>query len=78
MRIPVTMQRLAPDMTAGTIVNWLVEIGDEIELGDELVEVGADKADVTMESMDAGTLVEIVAAVDDEVEIGETIAYLEA
>lgn len=77
MRIPITMQRLAPDMTTGVVVSWLVAIGDEIEVGDELVEVSADKADVAMEAMDAGTLVEIVHNTDDEVEIGAVIGWLE-
>lgn len=77
MRVKIEMQRLAPDMEAATIIDWVKQIGDEVAVGDVIVEVGTDKIDVEMEAMDAGTLAEIVHGSDAEVPVGEVIGWLE-
>ena len=57
----VVMPRLSDSMEEGTILQWLKQVGDEIALGDELVEIETDKANMAYESDLAGTLTEIVA-----------------
>ena len=49
-------------------------VGDEVALGDELVEIETDKANMVYESDAAGTLIEIVAGEGDTLPIGEVIA----
>ena len=63
-------------VTEATIVNWLKQVGDEVEAGEPLVEVETAKSTVEVESPASGTLDEIVAAVDDEVEVGAVIARI--
>jgi pyruvate dehydrogenase E2 component (dihydrolipoamide acetyltransferase) len=70
----VVMPRLSDSMEEGTILKWLKSVGDEVAVGDELVEIETDKANMVYESDTAGTLVEIVAQEGDTLPIGEPIA----
>ena len=76
MASDVTMPRLSDSMEEGTILKWLVSEGDEVERGQEIVEIETDKANMTYESDTAGTLVEIVAQEGDTVALGEVIARI--
>ena len=55
---------------------WMKSVGDEVALGEELVEIETDKANMVYESDTAGTLLEILADVNDTVEIGKPIARI--
>ncbi len=46
----VVMPRLSDSMEEGTILQWLKQVGDEIAVGDELVEIETDKANMAYES----------------------------
>jgi pyruvate dehydrogenase E2 component (dihydrolipoamide acetyltransferase) len=70
----VVMPRLSDSMEEGTILQWLKQVGDEVALGDELVEIETDKANMAYESDVAGTLIEIVAEEGETLPIGSTIA----
>ncbi len=70
----VVMPRLSDSMEEGTILKWLKSVGDEVSVGDELVEIETDKANMVYEADSAGTLVEIVAQEGDTLPIGEAIA----
>ncbi len=52
----VVMPRLSDSMTEGTILRWLKADGDEVERGEEIVEVETDKATVGYEAEVSGTL----------------------
>ncbi|HZV74373.1 MAG TPA: dihydrolipoamide acetyltransferase family protein [Conexibacter sp.] len=71
----VVMPHLSDSMEEGTILRWLKSSGDEVERGEELVEIETDKANMTYESDAAGVL-EIVAAEGDTLPIGELIARI--
>ena len=73
------MPKLGYDMTSGSIVSWLVSVGDEVSRGQAIAEIETDKVVIEMESFGAGTLIEIVYEADEDVEIavGEVIGYLE-
>jgi pyruvate dehydrogenase E2 component (dihydrolipoamide acetyltransferase) len=70
----IVMPRLSDSMEEGTVLRWLKSEGDEVALGEELVEIETDKANMVYESDAAGTLVEIVAQEGDTLGIGEVIA----
>jgi pyruvate dehydrogenase E2 component (dihydrolipoamide acetyltransferase) len=74
MASDITMPRLSDSMEEGTILKWLVEEGDEIERGQEIVEIETDKANMTYESDTGGTVIEIVAKEGDTLALGEVIA----
>ena len=76
MSADVVMPRLSDSMEEGTILRWLKSAGDEVALGEELVEIETDKANMVYEAPAAGSLIEIVAAEGDTLRIGEVIARL--
>ena len=55
------MPRLSDSMEEGTVLKWMKAVGDEVALGEELVEIETDKANMVFEADAAGTLIEIVA-----------------
>ena len=79
MQVPIPMPKLGYDMTSGSIVSWLVSVGDEVSRGQAIAEIETDKVVIEMESFGAGTLIEIVYEADEdvEIEVGEVIGYLE-
>jgi pyruvate dehydrogenase E2 component (dihydrolipoamide acetyltransferase) len=72
----VVMPRLSDSMEEGTILTWLKQVGDEIAVGDELVEIETDKANMAYESDTAGTLTEILAQEGETRPIGSPIALI--
>ncbi|HXS32954.1 MAG TPA: dihydrolipoamide acetyltransferase family protein [Solirubrobacterales bacterium] len=72
----VVMPRLSDSMEEGTILQWLKAVGDEIAVGDELVEIETDKANMAYESDVAGTLSEILVQEGETVAIGTAIAMV--
>jgi pyruvate dehydrogenase E2 component (dihydrolipoamide acetyltransferase) len=72
----VVMPRLSDSMEEGTILQWLKQVGEEVAVGDELVEIETDKANMAYEADVAGTLTEILVQEGDTVEIGTPIAVV--
>jgi pyruvate dehydrogenase E2 component (dihydrolipoamide acetyltransferase) len=70
----IVMPRLSDSMEEGTILTWMKKVGDEIALGDEIVEIETDKANMAYESDVAGTLTEILADEGATLAIGTPIA----
>ena len=70
----VVMPRLSDSMEEGTVLKWLKSVGDEVAVGDELVEIETDKANMVYEADEAGTLTELVAQEGETLPIGEVIA----
>ncbi len=76
MASEIVMPRLSDSMEEGTVLAWMKSVGDEVAVGDELVEIETDKANMVYESDSAGTLVEILAEEGATLPIGEVIARL--
>lgn len=76
-RIPINMPTLGFEQETGRVSGWLKAVGDEVDVGDPVVELETEKATVEMEATDAGTLVEIVANAGQDVAIGQPIAWLD-
>jgi pyruvate dehydrogenase E2 component (dihydrolipoamide acetyltransferase) len=70
----VVMPRLSDSMEEGVVIGWLKSVGDEVAMGDELVEIETDKANMVYEAEVAGTLIEILAEADATVGVGDPIA----
>ena len=60
-----------------TVSYWLVDKGDEVKEGDDLVEVVTDKADFRIPSPANGKLAGKKADEDDVVNVGDVIAVIE-
>jgi pyruvate dehydrogenase E2 component (dihydrolipoamide acetyltransferase) len=70
------MPRLSDSMEEGTILTWMKQVGDEVAIGDELVEIETDKANMAYEADVAGTLTEILAQEGETLPIGTPIARI--
>jgi pyruvate dehydrogenase E2 component (dihydrolipoamide acetyltransferase) len=70
----VTMPRLSDSMEEGTVLNWLKQVGDEVAVGEELVEIETDKANMGYEADVAGTLLEILVGENETAPVGAVIA----
>jgi pyruvate dehydrogenase E2 component (dihydrolipoamide acetyltransferase) len=75
--VPVYMPKFGMTMTHGIIVQWLVQEGDSVKAGDQLVVIETEKVNTEIESPASGTIAELSHAVDDEVEVGAVIAYID-
>jgi len=76
-RAPVTLPRLAETVDEVVISEWLVDIGEVVDVGTALLMAETDKALVEVPSPVAGTLVEQCVANEDEVTTGTVIAVIE-
>jgi pyruvate dehydrogenase E2 component (dihydrolipoamide acetyltransferase) len=72
--VDIVMPRLSDSMEEGTVLKWLKAVGDEVAVGEELVEIETDKANMVYEADAAGTLVEILAQEGDTLPVGDPIA----
>jgi pyruvate dehydrogenase E2 component (dihydrolipoamide acetyltransferase) len=70
----IVMPRLSDSMEEGTVLRWLKSVGDQVAVGEELVEIETDKANMVYESDLAGTLTEVLAQEGDTLPVGEPIA----
>ena len=60
------------------IIKWLVAEGDPVELGQPLLVIETDKAEMEVESVAEGTLLKILVAEGQDVEASTVIAYVGA
>jgi len=74
--VPILMPQVGLSMEEGTMVEWRVQPGDRIEVGQIIFEVETDKATIEIEADHAGRLAKIVAEVDEIVAVKEPVAYL--
>ncbi|MGF1472075.1 MAG: dihydrolipoamide acetyltransferase family protein [Rubrobacteraceae bacterium] len=73
----VIMPKMGDAMEEGTILQWLVSEGDEVEEGDAIAEIETDKVSMEIEAEDAGTLAQILADADESVAVGDAIAFIQ-
>ena len=62
---PIVMPKWGLSMKEGTVTQWLVAEGDEIAVGNEIVEIETEKIASALEATDAGRLRRLVAEEGD-------------
>ena len=72
----VEMPQLGETVTSGTVISWMKEVGDQVAIGDVLVEISTDKVDTELPSEIAGTLLEILIPVGEMVEVGTGLCVI--
>lgn len=77
MRFEVKMPRLGETVDEVVLLEWLVEVGDQVEEGAELALVETDKVETEVPSPVAGTVAELTVPEDAEVNTGEVICVIE-
>jgi pyruvate dehydrogenase E2 component (dihydrolipoyllysine-residue acetyltransferase) len=74
--VPVTMPKWGLSMQLGKITTWLVSVGEEIKVGDDLADIETEKITGTLEASDGGPLRRIIARAGEDVPVGGTIALI--
>lgn len=74
----LTMPKWGLTMEEGTILSWLVEEGDAIEVGDEVVEIETDKITQPVESTVAGIMRRQIGEEDEVYPVQTLIAIIAA
>jgi pyruvate dehydrogenase E2 component (dihydrolipoamide acetyltransferase) len=73
----IVMPFLNETMEEGTVGHWLKKVGDQVALGEELVEIETDKASMVYEADESGTITEICVQEGETVPVGTVIAKLD-
>jgi len=74
----VTLAETGDDtLETATISEWMVDEGDTVEEGDDLVEITTDKAAFTVACPVAGTIRELCAVEGDEVSMDDVLCIID-
>ena len=74
----VRLPQLGQTMEEGTVVNCLVNVGDEVKKGDVIFEIETDKATLEMESPAEGFVKYVLAKTDETLPVGAPVLVLGA
>lgn len=77
MKFTYKLPKLADTADNYVIVEWNVEPGSTVSVGDPLVVVETDKTTVQVDATFGGTVLELLAADGDEVVTGQAICVVE-
>jgi 2-oxoglutarate dehydrogenase E2 component (dihydrolipoamide succinyltransferase) len=70
------MPKMGESIAEATIISWLKNEGDAIEIDEAVLEIATDKVDSEVPSIEAGTLVKKLYEEGDVVKVGEPIAII--
>ena len=72
----VTMPQLGETVTEGTILRWLVQVGDEVKEDDPILEISTDKVDTEVPSPFSGKVTSLLVEEGETVEVGSSLLEL--
>ena len=76
-KFQLLLPKMGESVEEATIVNWLKNAGDKIEIDDLIVEIATDKVDSEIPSEVSGVLVEKLCKINDVVKVGQPLAIIE-
>lgn len=77
MAVEVTLPELGESIASGTLLTWLVAVGDRVIAGQAIAEVSTDKVDTEVPSPTSGTVSRLVAQLEAEVPVGGVLLELD-
>jgi 2-oxoglutarate dehydrogenase E1 component len=75
--VQITMPQMGDSVTEGTVLEWLKQVGDQVEANETLLEVSTDKVDAEVPAPVAGTLVRILVEADETVPVGTVLGEID-
>ncbi|PTX58712.1 2-oxoglutarate dehydrogenase E2 component (dihydrolipoamide succinyltransferase) [Kordia periserrulae] len=76
--VPLKMPKMGESISEATVISWLKNVGDTVEIEETILEVATDKVDSEVPSPCTGTITEIRFQPNDIVPVGEVIALIDA
>lgn len=78
MQVEVILPDLGDDAEQDvTVCSWLAEVGENLNEGDDLLEITTDKAAFCVPVPQSGTLTEVRVNEDDVVHVGDVICLMD-
>jgi len=77
MPIEIVVPDLGESVLEATVGRWLKQEGDQVSVGEALVELETDKVNLEVGAEQAGVLVRIERAEGDDVQIGDVLGVIE-
>ncbi len=74
--VDLIMPKMGESIMEATILKWLKNVGDSVELDEAILEIATDKVDSEIPSPVEGTITEILFSENDIVEVGKVIAKI--
>jgi pyruvate/2-oxoglutarate dehydrogenase complex dihydrolipoamide acyltransferase (E2) component len=76
--IPIIMPQLGESIAEATVVNLLVNIGDQVETDQDIIEVETSKATMNVASPCTGRVEQLLVKLNESYAVGAVLGYLEA
>ncbi len=76
--VDVALPEMGDSVVEGTLLEWLVEVGDTVKRDDGLAEISTDKVDAELPSPVDGTVVELIGEPDDTVSVGTVLVRIQS
>ena len=75
--VQITMPAMGESVTEGTVLEWLKQVGEQVEADEPLVEISTDKVDGELPAPATGTLTKILIDADSTVKVGDVLGEIE-
>src|SRR5215208_6312561 len=75
-KVQLLMPEMGESVTEGTVLEWHVSEGDQVEEGQTVVEVSTDKVDAEVPAPASGTITKILVGPDETIEVGKPLAEI--
>ena len=76
-QVELIMPKMGESVAEATVVKWLKNVGDSIEIDESVLEIATDKVDSEIPSSIEGVLVKQLFKEDDVVLVGQTVAIID-
>ncbi|UKT65733.1 dihydrolipoamide acetyltransferase family protein [Pedobacter mucosus] len=71
------LPKMGESVAEATVIKWVKQVGDSIDLDDTILEIATDKVDSEVPSPVAGKLIKQLFAADEIAQVGDVIAIIE-
>jgi pyruvate/2-oxoglutarate dehydrogenase complex dihydrolipoamide acyltransferase (E2) component len=78
MTIPIIMPQFGESIAEATAVQFLVQAGDTVQMGQDIIEVETNKATMTVASPCTGRVEKFLIRLNESYPVGAVLGYLEA
>ncbi len=76
-QVPIIMPQLGESIAEARIVNFLIKIGDDVDMDQDVIEVETNKATMNVSSPGPGRVTKLIAKLNESYPVGAVLAYIE-